>query len=338
MLILKGNRIMSHKIIYVLFIFILLIYSCSVETDDLELKDTYFGLEAPFIKPEIFAEGIISNGFHEHSLAISPDGNEVLYVISDSWFSFYRIVHQKRIENVWQRTEISSFSSDYSDLGPSFSPDGTKLFFASKRPLPGKNEPSEKYRVWYVEKSDTGYGSAQYLKLELHPDGNIANPCLALNGDLYYQYSYADKGWDLYCSKLINGIYGSPENLGDKINTEHNESAPFLSPQNDYLLFHSNRPGGYGRNDIYVSFKQSNNQWGDPINLGGQINTSYGEWRPTLSPDGKYLFFSSFITYQVEDYRGKSYEEIIELYKKPLNGTGTIFWINSDVIKKIKNN
>ena len=87
-----------------------------------------------------------------------------------------------------------------------------------------------------------------------------------------------------------------------------------------------------------VSFREPDQSWGKPYNLGADVNSAAGDWRPTLSPDGKHLFFSSFRAYEAEAYSGKSYAEITAMYEKPLNGSGTIFWISADLIQEFKGN
>jgi outer membrane protein OmpA-like peptidoglycan-associated protein/tetratricopeptide (TPR) repeat protein len=78
---------------------------------------------------------------------------------------------------------------------------------------------------------------------------------------------------DLYISYLDKDGWSTPENLGRSINTEFWESAPSLSPDKRDLYFASNRPGGYGGNDIYVSHYLANGRWSAPENLGPEINT-----------------------------------------------------------------
>lgn len=320
-----------------LLLFVLVIFnSCAQQNEFPVLKGPYFGQIPPGMTPEVFAPGVISHGFHEHSLTISPDGNDLFYVTTDAGYSLYRIIYLRKTNHVWSAPQIAPFSSDHYDLCPLFSPDGKRLYFVSTRPVPGQTKGKDVGRIWYVEKTGDSLGMANYLELPIHPDADIANPSISANGTLYYQYSYGEKGWDLYRSRFTNGKYKEPENLGDKINTLHNESAPFIAPNESYLLFHSNRPGGYGGMDIYVSYKQPDGSWGQPINLSKKINSSASDWRPILSPDGKYLFFSSYKTLESDNYIGKSYKELIELYRNPQNGTGTLLWVDAKIITNLK--
>jgi len=320
-----------------LLLFVLVIFnSCAQQNEFPVLRGPYLGQKPPGMTPEVFAPGVISHGFHEHSLTISPDGNDLFYVTTDAGYSLYRIIYLRKTNHVWSAPQIAPFSSDYYDLCPSFSPDGKRLYFVSTRPVSGQTKGKDVGRIWYVEKTGDSLGMANYLELPIHSDADIANPSISANGTLYYQYSYGEKGWDLYRSRFTDGKYGEPENLGDKINTLHNESAPFIAPNESYLLFHSNRPGGYGGMDIYVSYEQPDGSWGQPINLSKKINSSASDWRPILSPDGNYLFFSSYKTLESDNYIGKSYKELIELYRNPQNGTGTLFWIDAKIITNLK--
>ncbi len=328
----KTNICVLNLLLFVLTVF----NNCAQKSEFPVLKGPYLGQKPPGITEEVFAPGIISYGFQEHSLSVSPDESELFYVTSDAGYSLYRIIHLKKVNNLWSAPQIASFSSDYNDLCPLFSPDGRRLYFVSTRPLPGQSKGKEVGRIWYVEKNKDSWGEAVYLEIPLPLDANIANPSISANGTLYYQYSNGGKGWDLYQSRFINGKYTEPTNLGDKINTIHNESAPFITPDESFLLFHSNRPGGYGGMDIYVSFILADSSFCQPINLGEKINSKANDWRPILTPDGKYLFFSSYRSLESDNFKGKSYKELINLYRNPQNGTGTLFWIGSGIITLLR--
>ena len=97
---------------------------------------------------------------------------------------------------------------------------------------------------------------------------------------------------DLNFSKFENNKYVYCENLDSIINTEYNEWDPFISPDNMYLIFKSDRPGGYGQYDMYVSL-MIDNKWTIPKNLGLSINTLIEDDTGNVTPDGKYFTFYS---------------------------------------------
>lgn len=87
--------------------------------------------------------------------------------------------------------------------------------------------------------------------------------------------------------------FGPPQNLGPVVNSVWNDSSCCTSADDLELYFASNRPGGLGAWDLYVSTRQSiDDPWGPPVNLGPAVNSVYEEWSPSLSSDGLTLYFS----------------------------------------------
>jgi outer membrane protein OmpA-like peptidoglycan-associated protein len=99
--------------------------------------------------------------------------------------------------------------------------------------------------------------------------------------------------YDIYKSVYTPKGWSEPENLGANINTEFWESSPSLSPDNRVLFFSSNRPGGYGGKDLYVSYRNANGSWGPARNMGPEINTKGDELAPFIHPDNQTLYFTS---------------------------------------------
>jgi hypothetical protein len=89
-------------------------------------------------------------------------------------------------------------------------------------------------------------------------------------------------------------IFDNPTNLGPTVNSTAGEYGPSISADGLSLYFHSYRPGGYGKNDIWVTKRASvSDPWGPPVNLGPIVNSSSYEWGPCISADGLELFFYS---------------------------------------------
>jgi outer membrane protein OmpA-like peptidoglycan-associated protein/tetratricopeptide (TPR) repeat protein len=99
---------------------------------------------------------------------------------------------------------------------------------------------------------------------------------------------------DLYlATQNRNGEWGEPRNLGDAINTEYWESSPSLSPDKKDLYFSSNRPGGYGGKDLWVSHLLPTGKWSKPENMGPSINTDGDEGSAFIHADNQSLYFNS---------------------------------------------
>lgn len=98
---------------------------------------------------------------------------------------------------------------------------------------------------------------------------------------------------DLYYSVRQGEKWSLPVNLGKPVNTSYRETQPSITPDGRTLYFSSDRPGGKGQHDIWVTHLDENGQWKAPENLGGIINTKGIEMSPFIHPDNQSLYFSS---------------------------------------------
>ncbi|MDB5191927.1 MAG: outer rane lipoprotein omp16 precursor [Segetibacter sp.] len=106
-----------------------------------------------------------------------------------------------------------------------------------------------------------------------------------------FQGGFGD--FDLYISYYTPEGWSEPLNLGRNINTEFWESAPTISSDKRALYFSSNRYGGYGGKDIYVSYRLPNGRWGAAQNMGPQVNSAGDEEAPFIHADNATLYYSS---------------------------------------------
>jgi len=113
---------------------------------------------------------------------------------------------------------------------------------------------------------------------------------------LYYAADYNQKGYgryDIYKVTKTKKGWSEPKNLGKNINSDYWDSAPSIAPDNQALYFCSNRTGGYGGIDIYVTYKNEKGFWEEAVNMGPTINTAGDEQAPFIHADNKTLYFSS---------------------------------------------
>lgn len=131
--------------------------------------------------------------------------------------------------------------------------------------------------------------------INLEPSKGAIN--ISQDGDwlIFAGYNFKDGygDFDLYISYYTPTGWSEPENLGRNINTESWESSPSVSPDKRALYFSSNRPGGYGGKDLYVSYRQANGKWGPAKNMGASINTAGDELAPFIHADNATLYFTS---------------------------------------------
>lgn len=299
------------------------------------LSGPYLGQAPPGSTPEIFAPGILSLGFHEHGIAISPDGTEIFFVAASSDFSRYVIMTTRLVGGAWTMPEVAPFSGGRNDGAPSFSPDGKRLYFSSRRPRPAGGANGDDFDIWYVERKGDSWTDPVNVGAPVNTDKHEANPSVMSDGTLYFQRIEAlgALAWDLYAAMRRSGAYTVPEKLPRPVNTDANEAGPFIAPDGSYLLFQSNRPGGYGVMDIYVTHRTSSGGWSEPVNLGEPINSPFSDWAPVVSPDRRYLFFGSFRNVRPIIPASRAYLDAMTLrLGAPTTGRGTLYWVDAAVI------
>jgi hypothetical protein len=122
------------------------------------------------------------------------------------------------------------------------------------------------------------------------------------------------------------------------VNSETDEFNAFISPDESYLIYSSwNREDGFGSGDLYISFKDKNNEWQPAINLGENINSGSLDFCPFVSRDGKIFFFTSRkLSDDLEKNNVKNFKQITDLLNGPQNGQNDIYWMKSDFIDSLK--
>ncbi|HUU38846.1 MAG TPA: ankyrin repeat domain-containing protein [Candidatus Desulfaltia sp.] len=256
-----------------------------------ELKGPNLGQGKPSRKPEVFAPGIVSGRYGLHSnIAFSPDGREAFWSIMipprGRGYGSGKTLVSRQVEGRWTYPVEAVFGGIPLEDVPIFHPDGTKLYDIANRALSPGGKPG-KENIWEWEKTDGAWGLPRVLD-------EVIN-----NNSLHWQFGVDRKGniyltlnipgtfgeSDIYCSRLVDGRYLKPENLGSGVNSSGRDEFPFIDPDGAYLLFVRNF-------DIYVSFREGDGKWGEAKPLGPEVNTRDMELLPMVSPDGRHLFFS----------------------------------------------
>jgi dipeptidyl aminopeptidase/acylaminoacyl peptidase len=282
-------------------------------------------------EPTIFADGVISTRDFEASITFSPDGNVAYFVKATPDLSFRVILVSRLEKGKWTVPEVAPFSGEYSDTDPCFSPDGTKLYFASRRPVEGTT-PKPDLDLWVVEKTNTGWGEPRHLTAPVNTESQETSPSVTADGTLYFASNRAGgKGsFDIYRSKLADGNFGAPENAGDGINTPGPELQVFVTPDDNLLLFAAiGRPDGQGSVDLYLS-KRTEGAWSKPTNLGNKINSQGADTAPRISWDRRHFYWTSTRGYGFEAQQAHrlSYKELSNKLQGAGNSLGDIYQID----------
>jgi Tol biopolymer transport system component len=288
-----------------------------------------YASDKPLSEPTIFAEGVISTGDFDSHPAFTPDGKTLYFLRSTPNFNLWTILVSRFDRGRWGTPEVAPFSGQFSDADPFITPDGSRFYFISNRPVEGKSKPD--LDIWLMEKTAAGWGEPKNVGAPVNSPGSEWYPTVAASGTIYFGSDReGGKGrTDLYRSRLVGGKYSEAENLGDAINTQFNEFEPLIAPDESYLIFMAGgRPDGRGGFDLYVSYNRDG-AWTKPANLGDKINSGGNEYSPTISPDGKYFFWTStrgFADKPLE--RRLAYRELMNRLRGPRNGLGDIYQID----------
>jgi len=266
--------------------------------------------------PKLFAPGFVSTDRRELNSVFTPDGNELYFAYSDGKGNYEIVVTRRKTDGRWSEPETASFSKEYSNVDLALSLDGKRVYFGSNRPRSGGETPEEGFGLWMAKRKGADWSEPVDLGDAINSGEHQIYPSVTRDGTIYFQARREGGfgGSDIYRSRLVGGVYGTPENLGPAVNTEANEGDVFIAPDESYLVVSTyGRDDSLGRGDLYVSFRNDDGSWTPVKNMGKPINSEAIDFCPMLSPDGKYLFFSSARA-----------------------GTSDIYWVDSRVIEQMR--
>ena len=280
------------------------------------------------LTPQVFAPGIISTQDFDDYFTFTPDGRTIYFTKHSQNFGYGTIVVSRFQAGRWSAPEVVSFSGQYNDREPCLSPDGTKLFFASNRPLEG-TKPKD-VDIWVAEKTGDGWSAPRNLGSPVNTPGFDWHPSVAADGTLYFASNRKAEreNNNIYRARLSGGSYTAVELLDDAINSARHDMHPSISADGRTLLFVSEgRADSFGEDDLYVSYFR-NGAWTPAKNLGPRINTKFYEYSARISPDGKYLFFCRGFGNLTRPQKRLNYRQLRRLLESPENGLADIYQID----------
>ena len=322
---------MKFKIMsIVVVVFIITFGSCCQKNRFPVLKGPYLGQKPPGKRPEIFAPGVVSTGFDELFTYFTPDGRELYFQLWKVPFEVILVMKEKNGQ--WTKPEVASFSGRYFAKF-CLSPDGNTLVLTSSEPRSGQGEPTDEYTTRILKRTKTGWSGPVFVEQIV---GYLA-PSISSQGNLYFFFEVQPPAKsDIYVSKYTNGAYELPVRLSDSVNSKFYEVDPFVAPDESYLIFC--RDGdGFGATDLFISFRKEDGSWTKAKNMGEKINSAAIDLCPSVSPDGKYLFFSSNRNnHKSYSETPLTYEKKIEILSSPGNGSSDIYWVDAKIIEDLK--
>jgi hypothetical protein len=302
------------------------------------LQGPYLGQTAPDSLPELFAPGIVSTGMFTRDVAIGPDGKEIFFCVAIGNYTYSTILFTREVDGTWMAPEIVPFSGGpgVMDFEPSLSADGSKLFFLSNRP--DGNEPVGDQDIWVVDKGPEGWGEPRNLGMPVNTDGGEFFPSLTEQGTLYFSRNAPGSGLNqIYRSRWSEGAFQEPELLPEAVNCGTNRFNAFVAPDESYIIVPAvGMADAYDGVDYYIVFRNSEDQWSEPINMGALVNQDNARgWSPYVSPDGAYFFFMATRTNEIE-VADWNYEKLLDLYRSPGNGNADIYWTDAEFIEALR--
>lgn len=262
-------------------------------------KGAYMGQKTPGLTAQPFAPGTISTKGWELEGMFAPGMKEFYYTIDlaeghkGKKFS-PTVIGFKLKNNTWRKFTQFPRSGEIV-----FSEDGNTMYMAKK----------------YRERTTEGWSELKSL-------GPLIDKkeygIMRLSASKQGTYVFDDyKSNDLIrISKLINGQRQAPVEIGKQINTGKWTAHPVIAPDESYIIWDSEREGGFGKSDLYISFKQANGDWGKAINMGPEVNSAESDFYASVTPDGKYILFNRTIDREKRDI--------------------DIYWSSAEIIERLR--
>ncbi len=285
--------------------------------------------------PRVFAPGVVSDGFANRDIAISPDGNDLFYTLQ-WYFGLYSVIlHAQKLNGRWTEPDTAWFSGRFNDLEPAFSPDGSRLFFTSNRPL-YSSDTAKDYDIWYLQKNGTHWEGPFNPGAPVNTDKDEFYPSLTKSGKLYFTRNNDDAGDDIFVTELKNGKYLQPQPLPETVNSKGDDFNAFIDPDEKFIIFSSyKRKDDLGRGDLYFALRKDG-VWQPAVHFDLGINSTTLDYSPYVSPDRKYFFFTSkrlLIKFPFpEPKTGSQIRNVLNSYG---NGFEDIYILNFKVVEEL---
>lgn len=321
--------ITKYSVLILLSVFL---FNCQYDSEQSKTNPINIQLVADSLT--LLGENVISTPLYERDLAISPQGNELIFTLGDYRQNKRCLVSFNNENGEWVNAGILNISGTYHDIEPFYSNSGNRLYFASNRPI-YNDETRDDYNIWFSDRMNGNWGKPVALDSTINTRGDEFFPSLSDKGNLFFTATreYGMGREDIYISEFIDGEFKLPRPLPSEINSTSFEFNAYINPEENLLIFSSfGRPDGFGGGDLYISRKDSNGNWTKSKNLGELINSDKLDYCPFVDwKSGNFYFTSERIT--VDNKKLESISKLKELSNSTLNGFGNIYKIGLDKLK-----
>jgi hypothetical protein len=303
---------MKKQLVFLVSILIIIGKSnCQV----LNNENSYLGQKPPELSPLVFAPGIVSA---PESLEIgctwSPDGKEFYFVRQMQ--NGGQMLCSRWENSQWNAPAESEIFKKHPGFEPFISVDGKKFFYTRFALPPEMSENPENFtdqqkqdnmvNIWVMNKKDQEFSEPEFCAQGMFCSSSK-------NGNLYVTITTGEK-LGIYRYVYNDGKYSEKEFLGGGVNSPIMGAHPCIAPDESFIVFDSKRKEDPEDTDLYVCFKKKDGTWSEAYWLGDQVNTKWNDICPSISPDGKYLFYMS-----KADIYWVSTDIFKELYSEKIN-------------------
>lgn len=278
----------------------------------------YLGQNPPGDVPQVYAPNLVSvKNRIDYGVSFSPNGKELAFGVLDIKDESGQIYYSTWMNNKWTEPALASFLGNSSVYLPFFTPDGKSLLYTQSQ------QDSANYitDIWIVNKRASTWEKPFKLPGSINSTTREGSVCITLNKTLYFSSGRDCMGKaycpaSIYSSRLIGEKYQTAEKEAH-LNINGDNESIFVSANESFAII-SNVTKSSPNADLYISFRNQNNEWSSPAKLDSTINTSDWELRPFVTADNKYLFFTR-----------------MSFGKKGLNESD-IYWVSIETILRNK--
>jgi hypothetical protein len=259
-----------------------------------DVETPYLGQTPPGLSPTLFAPGLVSTGNLEIEGVFAPGMEEFYFTrqIIGNPVNTHVVIYEN---GEWKESIVGPRDGEVA-----ISSDGNTMYLGSG----------------YKERTSSGWSELKSLGPEFEQF-----PIMRLTASAAgtYVFDERDEIGTIRFSRLIDGERQEPEAFDERINTGKFTGHPFIAPDESYLIWDSDRDGGYGDSDLYISFRDIDGSWGPAINMGEEINTELEDAFGSVTPDGKFFFFHT-----------------VNLVENASDSTANIFWVDAQFIENLR--
>jgi hypothetical protein len=291
-------------------------------------RGAYFGLGPAGSTPVIFAPGIASTEHHDDfAPAFSPGGREVvLRILGKIDGRTVGVFFSSRMgdDGCWSVPKPLPFSGNTMDGAMSFAPDGSRLYFTSRRMADGDAGEEPFSRIWYSDREDDSWADPELLDSPINRFNVNGGVSVARDGTMFVAADISGgKGrHDIYVLRPKDGRYPDFQPIPGSVNTEDHEVAPYVDPDQRYLLYTFRGPDSA---TVVISTRDVDGGWskGQAIPALSDHEAKFG----AISPDQSVLFF---VTHQQRQDSNPKALWPLDLFEEPaLDANADVYWLSA---------